>query len=795
MACLQMSAFIKRTGQRTLRFFLPFSLTGLHLLLSDPLSAQTQNLRTIVVQPGQNVRQLAEQYLGDANLWEEILKTNQLRSASEVRSGMELKIPYDAVQLAKRQLEAASQAIERATDAGAKVYAADSIQQAILFYDQAVANRKSGEWEKSFKLAQAAMNKAENAFQATMERRNTTGVAVLTDRKGTVESRFPTDNLWKDAPLLSELTESEMVRTLSRSFAEVSFHDESRIRLNENSQAMIEKMRVDLLEQKKQSSVTLVAGNAFALLNSNQKRKKFDFAISGVSTKVNSRNFWVQKDEQVTKLANYEGEIEITSQGATVVVGENQGALVAANQKPTTPSALLPSPSLQSPANNTTVFNDQITLTWTAIEGAVNYWVVISRDKSFTNVVVNVSSMKDHVFAISLSEEGYYYWRVAAIDRLGFPSPFSVPGFFNMLIDRQAPFVQWDQPAEQAIFRESAVAVTGEVEKGASLSLNGKSVPVSPEGAFNWQHALVDGVNELNLEAKDAAGNVTQQRRRVTYAADAKVALLYDSALKQVRPRHFVVRSSEFTLNASTAPLSSITLQRLSTSATMKTFADKSGLFQLVIPNVAGREKFVLSAVTPAGHTATDSLVVDADETPPQITLDEALPAVLSSDTLRVRGTALGAAYLQVNGREIPLVQEKFAESLRLHPGTNRIEIEAQDVAGNTAALEKEIVVDQDPPALMDYKIYLQPAAGENLISVVIKARDASGMKRVAKFTLQAGSFIYSGFLKFNPASQAYEGTARIPASVRDPVQLKSVILEDYYGNQKEYLGNSSQNN
>jgi hypothetical protein len=77
--------------------------------------------------------------------------------------------------------------------------------------------------------------------------------------------------------------------------------------------------------------------------------------------------------------------------------------------------------------------------------------------------------------------------------------------------------------------------------------------------------------------------------------------------------------------------------------------------------------------------------------------------------------------------------------------------------------------------------------AGEKLISIAVKAQDESGLKRTADFTLQAGSFTASGFLKFNPASQAYEGTAGIPAAVKGEIKLKSVVLEDYHGNKKEY--------
>jgi hypothetical protein len=133
------------------------------IILNFPLFAQTPNLQLVTVQPGQSVRQLAEKYFGDANLWEEILKQNQLRAANEIKPGMQLKISLDAVQLAARQLAEALRAIENATEAGAKVYAADSIQQAIALYNEAVASRQAGEWDKSFKSSQAARRLADVA--------------------------------------------------------------------------------------------------------------------------------------------------------------------------------------------------------------------------------------------------------------------------------------------------------------------------------------------------------------------------------------------------------------------------------------------------------------------------------------------------------------------------------------------------------------------------------------------------------------------------------------------------------
>jgi hypothetical protein len=749
--------------------------------------AQSAKPLAITVQEKESVRDLAQKYLGDPDLWGEILKSNNLSSAAEIRPGMTLTISSDLVQLSNQQVQNALQAIQSATEAGAKVFASDSIAQAIALYNEAGASRKNGAWPKSIELARMAKFKAEAAERETMARRNTTGVAELTDRRGTVESRKPVEPVWKEAPLQVKLIESEMIRTLSSSFAEITFHDESRIRLNENSQAVIQKMREDLLAKKKESSVSLVAGNAFALLASNQKKKNFDFVIPGVSTKVNSKNFWVQKDEQTTKIANYEGEIALTAQGATVVVGENQGSLVKANQKPTAPTLLLPSPSLVSPENNATFFDRQINFKWEAVANAVSYWLEISRDKSFTNVVFNNNAAQSNSFVAALPGEGSYYWRVAANDANGFPSRFSERGFFNIARDTTAPFLQLSTPEDGAILRESFARLAGSTEKDAALSLNGVAVKVSSDGAYELAHLLKDGMNEILLEAKDSAGNVNRIRRTVTYVADSRVGISYSNTLKALRPKHFVVPNAEFTLSSASKPRATITLLRLSTLLSMRTFADDAGYFQFTIQNLFGKERFSLSATTPAGYSAKDTFMVEVDNTPPQIKLDADPPAVVAADTLRISGAILGATNLKINEREIKFANDRFVADLQLQAGLNIIQIFANDFAGNVTALEKRIVLDREPPKLLQHQITSQVTANAKLIKIEVKAQDASAMKRTAKYDLQAGSFSYSGYLKFNPASQAYEETATLPKDAPEGIKLKAVMLEDYYGNKKEY--------
>ena len=65
---------------------------------------------------------------------------------------------------------------------------------------------------------------------------------------GQLQSNNQYDNLWNDVSQFDILQEGERVRTLSQSYAEILFRDDSRLRLDENAQALKRKMRRNPLE-------------------------------------------------------------------------------------------------------------------------------------------------------------------------------------------------------------------------------------------------------------------------------------------------------------------------------------------------------------------------------------------------------------------------------------------------------------------------------------------------------------------------------------------------------------------
>ncbi|MFZ1427838.1 MAG: LysM peptidoglycan-binding domain-containing protein, partial [Geminicoccaceae bacterium] len=87
------------------------------------------------VQPGQTLRDIAQQQLGDPDLWTEILRANGLSSITDVQPGMELVVPAGEIAAADRSLRLALAALQQATEQGARLFAAPQIEQGQAFYE------------------------------------------------------------------------------------------------------------------------------------------------------------------------------------------------------------------------------------------------------------------------------------------------------------------------------------------------------------------------------------------------------------------------------------------------------------------------------------------------------------------------------------------------------------------------------------------------------------------------------------------------------------------------------------
>lgn len=329
------------------------------LFLSLSVAAQQKDVVSLKIDSGFDIRKAAAEYFGNADLWPYILKYNNLNRLNDIKPGVTLLIPQKKVNTLLTLHEKAKESLQRAIMIGARVLTIETLSRAEENYSKALQQKEFLEYDQSIQSAQQTIGLAEAAYKQTKEIRDKTIDAIVSYKKGILQKRFTNALSWQSAELYENLKENDMARTLALSIARITFNDLSQIKLNENSMAIIQRSRIDPLTNKTTSQVNLEKGDAYAsLLNS--PKKKFDLDIPGVKTEINSKYFWVEKNPDETKLANYNGEIKLEAKDVAVTVKKNQGSVIPKGGAPTAPSELLPPPDLilpgdQNKYDNTTV--------------------------------------------------------------------------------------------------------------------------------------------------------------------------------------------------------------------------------------------------------------------------------------------------------------------------------------------------------------------------------------------------------------------------------------------------------
>ena len=116
-----------------------FALTGI-LCAHVAVAADEQYLK-VTLPEGQTIRQIAEKYLADPDLWTEILKASGIDSIADLHPGVELKIPANEISAANQALIESIAQIQKANVAGAQIFATEEITRAVDLHDQALVKR------------------------------------------------------------------------------------------------------------------------------------------------------------------------------------------------------------------------------------------------------------------------------------------------------------------------------------------------------------------------------------------------------------------------------------------------------------------------------------------------------------------------------------------------------------------------------------------------------------------------------------------------------------------------------
>jgi hypothetical protein len=766
-----------------------FGLVALVTLAGSP-RAQTDDSGFLVVTIGSDdtIREVAEKYLSDPDLWPEILRSSGVESIADLKPGMELRIPVTEITTANQALVESLGQIQKANLAGAQIFAPDEIGRAVDLHEQALEKRLLREWLATRDLAEASFTEATTAIAVSERNRDLAAEALVTDRNGSVEGQRPEDLAWRDLQLRSILVEEEKVRTLSDSTAQITFRDASRLRLNANSNAVIRQMRFDPLSKREEAKVSLIEGDFYALLaGESDDRSRFSVEIPDVDAVIDSGDFWVSNAAGSAKFANYDDAlVQVAANGGAVTLGRNEGTIVDQGEKPRDALAVLPAPALAGPDDEGVVYVTAPELSWAPVDGSAGYWLEISSDQNFERIVENAFGIGATAHAAKTLAAGDYFWRVSALDGFGLPGERSEIWGFRVTPDDTAPFLRIDRPVRDAIFRKASIDVSGESEPGAEVAVDAGIIEVGDGGAFRATIMATPGENTLTVTATDAAGNVTIDERRFVYMPDEDSVVAYDPAIPRIAPTHFLSNGDILSLAGTTTTDSAIEI-RSGETVRAAAVSDASGVFRINVPLASDEENFTFAVIAPSGFTTREDFAVTVDRDAPEVVLDPPLPWLTAEETLRVAGETYATARLTLNGEDVAIADGRFDASLTLAPGENLIELIATDPAGNVRVEKAVVRLDRDPPSLVSADSRPSTGGGQAVLAIEVVARDASGLAKAAPFVVVAGENSYEGYLRYNKAAKRYRGTVVVPEADLAAAHLARIELEDDAGNRQVF--------
>lgn len=729
---------------------------------------------------GDTIRGIVGEYLRDPDLWPVVLTLNNISSPAELVPGVELALPVGQVFAADSALLASLQAIQKATAEGARIFAPSEIGNAIENRDTAISQREQGEWRQVVSYAGVATDYAEEALEISIAQRDRAAEAVVSDVQGRVEGRAPSEPAWSNRKLDDILVEYERLRTLSNSTTQVTFRDLSRLRLNPNSNATIQRMRSDPLTGGEVTKVSLAEGDFYALLNQLSDKAAFEIEVPGVETTTNSADFWIKNDASGARFVNYDAPgLEIARGSDTITVGENEGVVLtgAGAQR----AQVLGSPIPVAPDVGEVLYTVGAALDWQPQEGAEAYWLEVAADPGFNQMKVSEWGIRDDAFLAEGLSPGRYHWRVAALDKLGLPGAWSTPREFTMRVDETPPFLTLLSPAAGSILTAPRAEVLGATEADAQLRLNGTPLDVAGDGSFLAGLTLMPGPNQVRVTAIDPAGNESTRSLSVVYRPAAAVEIALSDSIPRVDGA-LAARAEELTVSGRTTgePGADVVVRDEAGAEVLRTRLGADGGVNFTVPVEAAPRAYRIEVLSPAGAVeGALTFTALSDRVPPEIALDLPPPRATGEDVVQIAGSAGDAVRLELDGTEVPLTGGRFDLNLTLAPGQNAFELVAGDAVGNVAVTPIRTLYDIDPPEIL--RVELGRSQGpDGPIEILVEAADESGLRQAAPFVIAIDGVEAEGFLRCDSAAGLCR--ASLPPEP-GALELIELIVEDYAGN------------
>ncbi len=485
---------------------------------------------------------ISQELVGSESNWPIVFHAAEYKSGENVFS-LDAKSRSDISEFLDHwiQLEQYRSEYSRLIEQGAGVFAAYEVERADSAYQVFRTMVERGNIEESIRLISDYKIYIDDIELALENNRIVDVEARLSEKQGTVEYRRGLIGQWLAASVGKLFKEADAVRTISESSGKVTFLDGSDVVLSKNTTAIIRSSSLDRLTNISDVEINISEGGLIARLSADGiERSSYQISAGSATMLVKSSNFWAEKtDEDRVVMANYSGITTVTAENEVIDLGRNQGTVVVRGRVPVQPLDLLPPPRFQWVSTDSVIIRDQLDLQWNDVPGAQYYELELSDSPSFDGWVRNVSSEANQI-TITDIPVGISHIRIRAYDSndlRGTDSPtYRILRSTGML----PPYLFLvDGDLAEIFTSETEYTLTGVVEPGSDLRINGNVVDVAPNGDFSLTLELASGKNPISLVAENEAGNVTRQQRSITkISEDHLFDITWSSFVEDDRVRH-----------------------------------------------------------------------------------------------------------------------------------------------------------------------------------------------------------------------------------------------------------------
>ena len=744
---------------------------------SKATAAAKDDVQQVPVTANTSLRMLSEEYLGNQNEWGLILAFNGLKHSDQVQAGMSLRVPAGLYKKLSHHLAQSASLISEANREGAALLSEQDLAEAVRLRDQALQLKKTAKLREAIQQASLAEAKAHTALEKAKGAQNHSVKAWLATKIGTVQNRPSDTSYWQNTKLNQELSERERVRTLANSHCTIKFSDQSQIVLDEHALVAIGSMEKNVIHPTYDNNISIISGKDIDFhLSSLNQGKQFKVNLGAdITANIRSRNFETSRDEDnVTRVANYDGEIDIKAGGRQVTVKKNQGTKIEPGQPPSTPKELLPAPPVLIPKPAQEFYNSPLIFTWQAIPGAKHYRVEISRQATFKDLFAT-NKVNDQSFYWQVPESGSYFFRIQTINQDGCSGIYSKAINFVVNLNNQPPFLVLHYPEKNIVIADKEIEVRGEVDKAATLRINGHEIQADATGHFRHKLAFAGRKLIVKAEAVDKSSNISTVKRTVTFRPED------EQLIQLTSPKRIISKTKEITISGRLREGTQLQVNKKPLQA--------DGIFTLLL-NLDGGEHVVdLDALAPDGQKETVQVQVLVDLQQPKIAVDDIEPTT-SAKQIVLTGSLSEEATVSLNGKQISLSKNRFRQTVPLVEGKNELLLVAEDPAGNKATWSKNILRDSQPPKVLGAKLSPDTTKGGEVVQVIAQIQDTGiGIAKTGSFVLEVNGQLFKGVLR--SSGDNFVGSVFILPGLRGPVKVREIQIQDMLGNTTTSLASS----